>query len=376
MRIELKASTNNISTKEQVFSFARAAGRVCYSKFDFDQLIEEEDKNKLIDRLLNSGHHSPFDHVNFTFYFDGIPKFGAMILNNERPYTTSEKSARYTRMQLTDEENELFTKWMRIFENIIREKYSFLDDVKIKKLSQENARYLTSVFTPTKMLYTVSYRQLCYIIHFFKDYIAIEPDTSFSTRVKEFMKGFIAQFDDIFEKRLDPRLKDRTLSIFGAVGNQEHFGINYTTVYRISFAGLAQAHRHRTLNFCMDPLSEPTEMEFFIPPILETQEIQKEWLDDMEKIKDSFPQGTLLKVRETGTLTDFKSKMKERLCGHAQWEIMNSTKETLEKFAKIDDPYVQEQIKSTTNGPKCTFSAAKCVEPCPFGPKQGLNRKI
>ena len=42
-----------------------------------------------------SGHHSPFDHVNIMLELDQIPKIIAMYLNNEKMYTTSEKSARY-----------------------------------------------------------------------------------------------------------------------------------------------------------------------------------------------------------------------------------------------------------------------------------------
>ena len=39
MKIELKASTLNIKSKEEAFNFSRAAARVCYSKYDFDTLI-------------------------------------------------------------------------------------------------------------------------------------------------------------------------------------------------------------------------------------------------------------------------------------------------------------------------------------------------
>ena len=41
----------------------------------------------------------------------------------------------------------------------------------MEKISKENARNLTSVFTPTKMLYTTSFRQLNYLMSLFDDYI-------------------------------------------------------------------------------------------------------------------------------------------------------------------------------------------------------------
>ena len=89
-----------------------------------------------------------------------------MLLNNEKVYTTSEKSARYTKMELSGIEKELYDKWNDKLGKIIAEKYghlSYFDERRIKKLAMENARYFTSVMTPTSMAYTVSIRQLNYL---------------------------------------------------------------------------------------------------------------------------------------------------------------------------------------------------------------------
>ncbi|MBN1618718.1 FAD-dependent thymidylate synthase [Candidatus Dojkabacteria bacterium] len=51
-----------------------------------------------MDRTLRDGHDSVYERTVFTFNIEGIPKFLAMILNNEPPYSTSERSARYTKM--------------------------------------------------------------------------------------------------------------------------------------------------------------------------------------------------------------------------------------------------------------------------------------
>ena len=73
-----------------------------------------------------------------------------MILNNEKVYNTSEKSARYTKMQPSKEEKELYEKWIEIYKEIcISAKISKNRRKKgSEKLAQENARYLISVFTP------------------------------------------------------------------------------------------------------------------------------------------------------------------------------------------------------------------------------------
>ena len=67
---------------------------------------------------LNNGHHSVYDHTYINFNIQNIPKILAMVLNNEKQYTTSEKSARYTKITpgensvITKEEVDLYNKWL------------------------------------------------------------------------------------------------------------------------------------------------------------------------------------------------------------------------------------------------------------------------
>ncbi len=93
MKITVVGSTNGFKTKQEFLEFGRIAGRICYSKLDYDELAQEADTKNVLERLLDSGHHSTFDHASLNLYLKGVPKFGAMILNNEKMYTTSEKSA-------------------------------------------------------------------------------------------------------------------------------------------------------------------------------------------------------------------------------------------------------------------------------------------
>ena len=68
---------------------------VCYNKDDFNKLLNE-DKEKTKKRAmmtLNNGHHSVFGHTHITLNIENIPRILAMILNNEKEYNTSEKSA-------------------------------------------------------------------------------------------------------------------------------------------------------------------------------------------------------------------------------------------------------------------------------------------
>lgn len=380
MKIDLVGSTNNIASVPEALDFARAAARICYSKYDFKTLVEEEGGD-LVEKLLNSGHQSPFDHIVLNMYLEDLPKFGAMILNNERMCTTSEKSARYTKMKVNGEQKVIYEKWQKKLEEIIHKEYPKLDDKKVQGLAQENARYLISVFTPTKMLHTISFRQLSYIVHWFNDYIKNEPDTLFSIKVKEFMDEFINAniVKQMYIERLNPEMKKRELSIFAKRTHEEHFGETYTTNYEGSFAQLAQAHRHRTLKYKIEVLQE--NLQNFTPPILfKYPELVNEWTKDFEKVSENdFPQGTLVRIYESGDYQDFISKLNERACGHAQWEVMNQTLKTLEKYlnaTQFSNPEVHEILLPYSQKPKCKTPNGSCQSKCPYGPNESINRII
>ena len=174
---------NIISTSIKADKFDKQAsdilcgkiGGVCYMANSFNNLLNEDLQKtiKRIDRTMGSGHHSVFEHIYITINLENIPKLFAMVLNNEKTFVTSEKSARYTKMVMTEKEEALYNKWMAIFEKKIRQRYpnkeGFMTDQKVTKLAQENARYLISVKTPTTMIHTISYRQLNYLCKWLQD---------------------------------------------------------------------------------------------------------------------------------------------------------------------------------------------------------------
>lgn len=208
---------------------------------------------------IKSGHHSVFGHPTYNLCLEGIPKILAMILNNEKIYNTSEKSARYTHMEPSPQEKELYEKWIEIFKEQILTQYPKFEDKRALKLAQENARYLISVFTPaTVMEYTVNFGQLNYIINWAKDYIKNAEENTFSIKLKETFKEFLAAMPDLEIEGLDSRNKNRNFSLFAKRKNRnEEFGENYSVTYLASFAQLAQAQRHRTLSYEMTLLDEP-----------------------------------------------------------------------------------------------------------------------
>ena len=364
--------------KEEALDFSGKAAGICYMPDTIDALFSEpEEKTKRrASGTMKSGHHSVFGHPHYNFVFEGIPKILAMILNNEKVYDTSEKSARYTKMNPSPAEKVLYEKWIEIYKVRISEVYPNFDAEAIKKLAQENARYLIGVFTPaTIMEHSLGFGQLNYILNWAKDYIKTEEDTPFSNRVKSTLAEFLDEFPDIQVPDIDSKMKKRSFSLFAKRIRKEEFGENYSVNYLASFAQLAQAQRHRTLSYEMTLLDSP---HYYVPPIIRGTELEKEWLEDISSLEEYFPQGMLVHVNERGTIENFILKCTERLCGSAQLEIMQQTQKTLKRYlaAVKSNPTLYNYLLSYSKGARCTFPGWKCNRPCIFGPKDALNRLI
>lgn len=377
--------------KNEAIKLAGKIAGVCYDEEGFSHLENEPEEKTMrrVDRTLINGHHSVYDHISISFNLQNLPKILSMVLNNEKQYTTSEKSARYTPVVrregsvITENEERLYNKWIDIFKVKIKSQYGdVLKDAKIQKLAQENARYLVTVFMPTQMIYSTSLRQINYIAAWMRGYISrANPDNYFDSRLSSSMKELLRELErlNVLDERLMVNEKNRQLSIFGKHLDQkeEHFGNVYSTVYKGSFAQFAQIQRHRTLDYQMEILDEK---EYFIPPIIkDDQMLVDEWLNDMQTVKDVFPQGELVRISEVGKYEDFILKCKERLCSEAQLEIMLQTKETLQKYKKAleesNSPLAKDIVKYS-RGARCTFPDYDCKSDCKFKEGKLLTGKI
>ena len=365
--------------KEEAINFSGKSAGICYMPDSLETLFSEpiEKTEKRAKGTLASGHHSVFGHVTYNLSLEGIPKILAMILNNEKIYNTSEKSARYTKMEPSDKEKALYEKWIEIYSKVIKEQYPEIDDKKVKKLAMENARYLISVFTPaTIMEYTVNFGQLNYIAHWFENFIKNEPDTAFNIKLKKVFAEFNEQISDLIVPELNSDAKGRTISLFAKRKREEEFGENYCVNYQGTFAELAQAQRHRTLYY---EVFIPEEHKYFVPPIIKGTEFENEWLKDISSLDEEFPQGLLLDINERGTVENFIMKCQERLCGAAQLEIALQTKEILNKYmenTKENKKEIYDYLVPYSKGARCTFPGFRCTLPCMWGAIKGINRNI
>lgn len=391
MKIEINGSTKPLFAlpKEEALNFSGKAAGICYLPIDTKTLFGEpkEKTEKRVTSTIASGHHSVFTHVTYNLLLTDVPKIIAMILNNEKVYNTSEKSARYTVMKAEGKELEYYNKWVKIFTNRIKEVYPEFEDTKIKKLALENARYLISVFTPaTTMEYTVNFGQLNYLINWIRDFIETAPSNNFNNKLKPYLKEFLDAMPDLEVQGLNSNLKNRKLSIFADRERKEEFGETFCMNYKLSFAAFAQAQRHRTLNFeiTIPDISKfnknsVDEINFFVPPIIRNTPLESDWLLDISGLSGNYPQGMLVNVNERGTVENFVLKCTERLCGAAQLEIMEQTQSALSKYIEITkdcDANIYNYLLLYSKGARCTFPNWKCTSPCIFGAKNALNRLI
>jgi thymidylate synthase ThyX len=391
---------HNMPIDEALKLSSYAAG-VCYMKEDVESILNEdiEKTQRRIDMTLSSGHHSVYQHQHYTLVFQDIPKIIAMIINNEKPYTTSEKSARYTKMtKLPIEEKERYDKWLAKFKEMIKAEYPLLLDAHINKLAMENARYMISVFTPTTMVYTTNLCQLNYLTEMLLKFVQdAEHEMSLSSTGNPFLEKLRKQIL-LFVESLKPfevegmsrKNKNMNLSLFSfesqyGLVRSPYYGDVYDTYYYASFAQLAQAQRHRTINytsFIPDVTITDREKIYYVPPMIQWTKTQHEWHDDLLSLSpDTFPQARMVLVHERGMYEHFILKCHERLCCQAQNEIMDQTKQIFTEYLLMapkhhkihqDFPNINAQTFNSKVQLKNIWCAGSCNN---FGRRYALNRK-
>lgn len=402
IKVTLKAQTEQVgksnSTLEDHIAFSGLNAGVCYMPDTFETLEAQPEETKLKrgKRTINQEHHSVAGHVTMEVVIEGIPKMCAMILNSLGEYNTSEKSARYTVMSdVSDIELELYKKWYKIFTRLICVKYDCISPLhpnapqlakerndkytplQIDKLSMENARYMLSVFTPTTMTYTTSIRQFNYIIDWCRKFYAetTNEDPQFFTTLAYHLNELADKLQEIMYVERLRDTKDRSFSFIDkdeeAFDNiKPFFGNVYQTTYKGTFSQLAQAQRHRTLDYKM--FFDGIAKEFYVPPILEEHlDLVVEWLNDAKSVAHLYPQCTQVKILEEGNAENFILKCKERECASAQLEIQEQTiiTHTLYESSPNLTPELQKFFEKYESKVRCGFKDYKCQNPCKWGKK-------
>lgn len=183
MKVSILVHTPNI---ENVIA---SSGRLCYSKVGVNELLQKhskEDNERFIKMLADMGHHSPLEHVSFTFAVEGVSRALTHQLVRHRIASYSQQSQRYVNLDKTFdyimppsiEKNEVTT---IVFENAmkdIKRYYNYLVDSleesyisngmnkrEANKKAIEDARYVLPNACETKIVFTMNVRTL---LHFFE----------------------------------------------------------------------------------------------------------------------------------------------------------------------------------------------------------------
>lgn len=279
------------------------------------------------------------------------------------------------------------------------------------RLAQENARCTLSIFTKsTTMGYSTSLRQWNYIYDWCIKYtsqfeyidklcnmrqnrVLVRKGTSTSAsyfegelykelkELSDYIKDnlYVEDLRDIKNRCFDfltslSSNKNHPMSKY-KYPEDDYYGITYSTSYKVSFPCLADILRHRTLKYFIVFDDKSMDREFFIPECIRGTKYEDMWLSDLNEIKDCIPQGTLVKVVETGHVSDFVLKCKERLCSRAQLDVMRVTYDTACKFvnslknegsSEVVKGYISEILDDNGNiKTKCKINGC-CKEPCRF----------
>lgn len=75
-----------------------SAAKLCYSNSSIDDIVDDtlsSNSDKYINRLMMMGHHSPFEHVSFTFGIEGVSRSFLAQITRHRIASYSVQSQRY-----------------------------------------------------------------------------------------------------------------------------------------------------------------------------------------------------------------------------------------------------------------------------------------
>jgi len=144
-----------------------ASARQCYSKFSATKALSEltsSEIQRLLKKVIESGHLSVLEHASFTFAIEGISRACSHQLVRHRIASYSQQSQRYVKLEEID---FIIPESIARDENLRREFQEALELCKrlYRKLIErgvpaEDARYVLPQATPTKIVVTMNARAL------------------------------------------------------------------------------------------------------------------------------------------------------------------------------------------------------------------------
>jgi len=147
-----------------------AAARVSTSAVGASALVEKltpEAADRLIDRLISSGHLSPLEHASFTFAIEGISRVTSHQLVRHRVASFTQQSQRYVSLRDFDyitpatinAKGELEAKYHQMVGGAYRLYLEMLG----AGIPAEDARYVLPSAAETRLVMTMNARELIHV---------------------------------------------------------------------------------------------------------------------------------------------------------------------------------------------------------------------
>lgn len=152
--------------------FVAAAAKLCYSPVGISQIMEQLDEEKVqafLDKLRESGHDSPIEHVSFTFGVEGVSRALTHQLVRHRIASFSQQSQRYVKFKAVEVVVPPTVKanpeTAAIFQEAIDQVSIAYQRLLEAGVPAEDARFLLPNACTSKIIVTMNARSL---LHFFE----------------------------------------------------------------------------------------------------------------------------------------------------------------------------------------------------------------
>lgn len=184
LKVTLLATTPNPDM------IAATGGRLCYSKGDVSDTVNEMKDDSQVNKIMNilkaSGHMSPLEHTYFTFGIEGISRASSHQLVRHRLFSYSQKSQRYVaeadKLNIVIPESKIGDD---SFINKVQIIFGWYKEELAKGIKAEDARSLLPNCTETKLVMSGNGRA---IIEFLEKRLCNRAQTEIRNLAKEILK--------------------------------------------------------------------------------------------------------------------------------------------------------------------------------------------
>ncbi|MDO5021783.1 MAG: FAD-dependent thymidylate synthase [Eubacteriales bacterium] len=173
----VKPQVHLLSISPQGEAIAAMAARICYSPSGFEELkqkVEREPQDEFLKGVINTGHLSVIEHINFTFGVEGVSRVLLAQLTRHRIASYSVQSQRYVSKAkglnyiLPPKIAALGEDAIKEYERQMQTMHSWYKEWQEKlekgEGGNEDARFVLPNAAETKLVVTMNAREL---LHFF-----------------------------------------------------------------------------------------------------------------------------------------------------------------------------------------------------------------